>query len=191
MTGDGSPETVTSLFDDETGDYYVWYTLTEGDCVTKVLVIFDGDGMGNQGDGSGRYVIDSGCDDSTDLLGCEFDAAGTDTVCGVCAQDELEAVWACIADGSDPAACECDVDFTCSDACLCDVECLEMCECDVDFTCSDGCECDYECVFGECTCDVDSTCSAGCDCDFECSPDFCDCDLDDTCVSDCACDVDC
>jgi hypothetical protein len=191
VTGDGSPETVHSLFDDETGNFYVWYTLTEDNCTTDVLVIFDGDGVGGDGDGSGRYVIDSTCDESSDLLGCEFDASGTDTVCGVCAPDELEAVWQCIAEGSDPGACECDVDLECSDACLCDVECLEMCECDVDLECSDGCECDFECVFGECECDVDFSCTDGCECDFECSEDFCQCDVDFSCTDGCECDTEC
>jgi hypothetical protein len=190
VNGDGEPETVTSLFDDETGDFYVWYTLTEPDCTTAVTVIFPGDGTGGEGDGSGRYVIDTTCDESSDLLGCEFDVEGEDTACGVCMRDELEQVWQCIEEGIDPDTCSCDVDLECSDDCLCDVECLEMCECDVDLTCSDGCECDFECVF-ECECDVDFTCSEGCECDFECSEDFCDCDVDFECTADCECDIEC
>jgi hypothetical protein len=85
LDGDGTPEEIFYVYDDETGETYVWFQLTvAGSCDDGT------DGTGDffavvQDDGSGTWLVESDCAEEEGLLfGCDFDTNGNDTACGYC-----------------------------------------------------------------------------------------------------------
>jgi hypothetical protein len=94
--GNGSNEDVQWAYV-ESGSTYLW--------LTGPMTCGDGSGgaggflMEVKADGTGSYLFTfEGCS-SSDLFGCDFDAAGTETTCGACSVDAETQALACVVAG--------------------------------------------------------------------------------------------
>lgn len=99
VDGDGVPDDVYVIVDDETGNKYVWFEgtidawCTDGsNAAATYLTIF------TDGKQDSTVLFETDCPEDANLtFGCDVDSDGNPSACGVCAIDDASGEWVCAA----------------------------------------------------------------------------------------------